>query len=73
MCIHSVLCRYFNLNLIRHFTRFFCLRVVRCLGITNVINITIVRMKETNKTNDERTLIENIHMLVLSCDTLVLS
>lgn len=53
--------------------RFSCLRVVRCLGITNVINITIVRMKETNKTNDERTLIENIHMLVLSCDTLVLS
>lgn len=32
----------------------------------------MVRKKETNKTNDERTLIENI-MLELSCDTLVLS
>lgn len=49
------------------------MRVVRCLGITNVINSSMVRKKETNKTNDERTLIEHIMLYILSCDTLVLS
>lgn len=48
------------------------MRVVRCFGITNVINSSMVRKKETNKTNDERTLIEHIMLYILSCVSIIL-